>query len=220
VGRPGLIRQLASGRVVWTRDQVDIRFPLPAVGVALAALMALLGLAAGATVLFVAGVIIVMLGFVNFVGLRVEANSQGITVRNWLARDRLAWSEIAEVAVRVKFSGTYLEIVRSDRRVVRPWATRGGRAAGYSYGDLDEIARRLEAMRRDGVGEQDPPDLALALRLAENGDADLLDQMLAAGTIDSFTYTERLHALAAEGKVDLERLRARRRAALDLPERP
>lgn len=147
-----LVRQLRTGQVTWTSDEVDVRRPFP-LALAVVGLAALgLGLLASGFVA-VAGAVVLAIGILGFVGLRVAADTHGLTVRNWLTRRTFPWRDVAEVRVGVvRFKGTCIEIALKDGRVATPGATRELRLA-YSHDELERIARRLGALRRAHVLE-------------------------------------------------------------------
>jgi hypothetical protein len=152
-----LLRRLSTGRVAWGSDGIDVRrpFPLALMGIGLVAV--LLGLAASPFLIAV-GALVLVIGTLGFTMLRLIADRESVTVRNWLARRRLAWADVAEVRLKVaRLTGTCVEVVLESGDVLRPGATRQTRLA-YSAADLDEIVRRLETLRRDCVGGGDPPD--------------------------------------------------------------
>lgn len=185
-----LLHQVSTGLVAWGSDGIDVRRPFPIALMGIGAFAVLLGIAA-APFLIAVGALVLVIGTLGFTVLRLTADRQSVTVRNWLAWRRLAWAEVAEVRVKIaRLTGTCIEIGLRNGDVLRPGATRQTRLA-YSAAELDEIVRRLETLRRDCVGEGDPPELRVALGLDAQGNHTLVEDMLEVGLIDPIAYRER-----------------------------
>jgi hypothetical protein len=118
----------------------------------------------------------------------------------------ISWNEVAGVE-SIRYWGTpMVQITLNTGRKIRT-----GSQANGSYTQTGRIVEHLLSIRRHALGTVDPPELAEALAAAERGDPRSIDELLAENKIDGVVYSERLHGLAEEGRVDLEALRETRK---------
>jgi hypothetical protein len=156
--------------------------------------------------------------------MRLSADDAGMTVVNCLRTFRVPWSEVRSVELgRVLLLSYMLKVFKRDGGAVNVWVTTIGYRGDYSSSQVMDFASRLERMRAEAMGELPPQasheEIERALTSAQAGDPGPLDGLLASHRLDPELYSELLHRRAAAGQLDLDRLRANRRARMGMPRR-
>jgi len=196
------VTKLRSSGISSSPTRIDVRYTFrpPLSNVAVALLLTASVLIAGQFV-FVAIMLAVLAALlaINYASIRLTADEGGVRVMNWGSK-LLAWSEISEIKLGRSWGSQIIEISLWNGQKVKPWATRTGAMGGYPYEQIDRVVQRLQVMLRRERGIKDPPALADALAAAEECDPQPIDHLLASGTIDRATYSQRLHELCRRGE--------------------
>ncbi len=161
--------------------------------------------------------LLALLPIVWVLRMRLTADSDGVIVVNFVRTFRIPWAEISGFEIGRVLLSHSLDVCKNDGTRLHVWvATMSGGRGDYSWSQVQEFATNLRHRRAKALGElppqAEPDELEQALYAAQQGDPDPIDDLLATHRIEPEIYSERLHSLAAAGKLDLDALRVNRRA--------
>jgi hypothetical protein len=144
--------------------------------------------------------------------MRLAADESGVTVVNLAHRVRIPWADIDGFRMGWVGLSTCLDVRLRNGRRVHAWVVTTTGAAAYSRKQsndvLIELRRRLARSKGESPEAADARELEDALRAAENRDYAPLRNFASDERVDIVELWERVHALADEGRIDLEEFKS------------